>query len=253
MCSQPPSGTRNLNSDPVTAAVAYFEKYISSANPFYCSESSLDKSGGRAPSLSTFSKINQWNEARVWFLWRCQKWADCTNDIKLKREKCNNLDKTVQGDFFFATSASQFPWQRQQQSFFFLLNCNSARLTLYVYILQHIVVRVTVAAKEAVGHLLSLSVKWNKRDVIYITAPLYQLDVGLEQFPNLLDSVQHSGEKTHSDKRASIYVEQIISTHSSGPLIFSSCSWAHEKHLRASYYASRRAALIFIKNFWWDD
>lgn len=86
MCSQPPPGTRNLNSDPVTAAVAYFEKYISSANPFYCSESSADKSGRRAPSLSTSTKINQWNEARVWFLWRCKKWTDCSDDIKLKKK-----------------------------------------------------------------------------------------------------------------------------------------------------------------------
>lgn len=73
MCSQSPSGTRNLNSDPVTAAAAYFEKYISPANPFYCSESSSDKSARRAPSLSTFAKINRWNEERGWFLWSWKK------------------------------------------------------------------------------------------------------------------------------------------------------------------------------------
>lgn len=41
-----------------------------------------------------------------------------------------------------------------------LLNCNSPRLILYVYILEHIAVRLTVADQEtvkAVGHLRSLS------------------------------------------------------------------------------------------------
>lgn len=92
-----------------------------------------------------------------------------------------------------------------------LPNCSSAlcvsslltrRCSLSVYILQHITVRVTVTSQEtvkAVEHSLSLclSCKWNKRDVIYFTAPLHRLDAGLERFPNLLDSLQHTGEQPH--------------------------------------------------------
>lgn len=92
-----------------------------------------------------------------------------------------------------------------------LPNCSSAlcvsslltrRCSLSVYILQHITVRVTVTSQEtvkAVGHSLSLSLSrmWKTRDVIYFTAPLHRLDAGLERFPNLLDSVQHSGEQPH--------------------------------------------------------
>lgn len=92
-----------------------------------------------------------------------------------------------------------------------LPNCSSAlcvsslltrRCSLSVYILQHITVRVTVTSQEtvkAVGHSLSLSLsrKWKTRDVIYFTAPLHRLDAGLKRFPNLLDSVQHSGEQPH--------------------------------------------------------
>lgn len=66
--------------------------------------------------------------------------------------------------------------------------------------MPHIAVRVSVGDQEAVktvGHLLSLSPKCNTRDVIYFTAPLHRRNAGLERFPNLLDSVQHSGEKSH--------------------------------------------------------
>lgn len=96
MCSQ--SGTRNLNSDPVAAAVAYFEKYISPANPFYCSEMGLDKGARRAASPSTLGQIKIC-EVRLRLVCFKVEHRKIAQVLELTKEQGSNSDKSPETDF----------------------------------------------------------------------------------------------------------------------------------------------------------
>lgn len=96
MCSQ--SGTRNLNSDPVAAAVAYFEKYISPANPFYCSEMGLDRVARRAASPSTLGQIKIC-EVRLRLVCFKVEHRKIAQVLELTKEQGSNSDKSPETDF----------------------------------------------------------------------------------------------------------------------------------------------------------